>query len=174
MCYRFKHHKGLLPPIYLLEKQMQCHMRNLIWEDSRWPHLTFGIGMSVKSWGTSPNSDQEIINKIYCKGHSHENSDCDSSAEISSLFMESRILLLCSRGPITGLCPKTEESSPNPHTLFVINLFSYRKKVNLWQACSAFYVVWVNLASFGLHAGNMKLNTRDEEWITIIIIHLCI
>jgi hypothetical protein len=35
-------------------------------------------------------------------------------------------------------------------------------------------VVWVTLATCGLHAGNMKFNKQDEEWITIIIIHLCI
>jgi hypothetical protein len=70
---------------------------------------------------------------------------------------------VCSRGSITGLHPKTEESSPNPHTLFVTNLFSYRKKVDLWQACSTFYVVWVTLATCGLHAGNMKFNKQDEE-----------
>jgi len=77
--------------------------------------------------------------------------------------MDSKILLLCLRGPITGLCPKTEESSPNPHTLFVTNLFSYRKKVDLWQASRTFYVVWVTVATFGLHTGNMKFNTQDEE-----------
>jgi hypothetical protein len=31
------------------------------------------------------------------------------------------------------------------------------------QACSTFYVVQANLAKFGLHAGNMKFNTQNEE-----------
>jgi O-antigen/teichoic acid export membrane protein len=35
-------------------------------------------------------------------------------------------------------------------------------KVDLWQACSAFYVVCVTLATFGLQAGNMKFYTQDE------------
>jgi hypothetical protein len=31
------------------------------------------------------------------------------------------------------------------------------------QACPTYFVVWATLAKFGLHAGNMKFNTQNEE-----------
>jgi hypothetical protein len=36
---------------------------------------------------------------------------------------------------------------------------------SLKQSCSIFYVVRATPATFGLHVGNMKFNTENEEWI---------
>jgi hypothetical protein len=38
----------------------------------------------------------------------------------------------------------------------------------LEQACSALYMVRATSAKFGLHVGNMKFNTQNDEWIRII------
>jgi hypothetical protein len=48
-------------------------------------------------------------------------------------------------------------------------------KYGLWKACSAFCVVWTAFIKFGVHAGNIKFNTQNEEWIVKfiwIIFHL--
>jgi hypothetical protein len=37
------------------------------------------------------------------------------------------------------------------------------KKLSLNQACSAFYVVHVTSAKFGVHASNVMFNVRSEE-----------
>ena len=42
----------------------------------------------------------------------------------------------------------------------------------LYKTCLVFYVLWVTAENFGLHAGNTKFITKNEEWINIhIIIH---
>jgi hypothetical protein len=38
---------------------------------------------------------------------------------------------------------------------------------NLTQACFTFYAVRPSMAKFGLHAGNMELNTKSEELIKV-------
>jgi hypothetical protein len=79
--------------------------------------------------------------------------------------MESGVLLLCSRGPVTELCPETDESSTNPHTLFVTD-FIFVQKEGKFMAGPLNRLCGVgNFGNvlFGLHAGNMKFDTQNEE-----------
>jgi hypothetical protein len=39
-----------------------------------------------------------------------------------------------------------------------------RERFRRHQTCSTFFVVRATCTKFGLHAGNLKLNTQKEEW----------
>jgi hypothetical protein len=58
-------------------------------------------------------------------------------------------------------------SSNNSLEMKNVSNTSFKRPYNTGQACSTFYEVRASQAKFCLHAGNMKSNTRNKEWISI-------
>jgi hypothetical protein len=55
----------------------------------------------------------------------------------------------------------------NCHMLKYLLFLSQYQNIHYSRPCSTLYVVRVTLAIFGLHAGIMKFNIQNEEWISI-------